>query len=383
MSIIYTYLGPAQSAVMVFPLLALALTVPYILYEYRRYGAIPLLRTVLIYFFILYLINAYFQVILPLPSREEVASSAVPAMQMEPGNFLRMIRRTADLDISGRRELLAFLKNPFVYQSILNAVLLFPLGVYLHYYYRRGFILSALIVFAVSLFFEFTQYSGLYGYYAHAYRTFDVDDIILNTAGGVAGWILSPVICFVLPARDAIDEAAYERGERIPFFRRFLAFAVDFSLICLVSWGISMILPDNVFGLVAGLIISIALLTAYLTFMPLLTNGYTVGKWLFRLQLVSERRGRRVEPALSQYLIRALFVSVLIAHIPVYYMMCEHMKQLTYNTAFNFWSGFENLLYIVSFALVVDVLARMMLDKKIFFYEIISGIHNESRVVRK
>ncbi len=383
MSIIYTYLGPAQSAVMVFPLLALALTVPYILYEYRRYGAIPLLRTVLIYFFILYLINAYFQVILPLPSREEVASSAVPAMQMKPGNFLRMIRRTADLDISGRRELLAFLKNPFVYQSILNAVLLFPLGVYLHYYYRRGFILSALIVFAVSLFFEFTQYSGLYGYYAHAYRTFDVDDIILNTAGGVAGWILSPVICFVLPARDAIDEAAYERGERIPFFRRFLAFAVDFSLICLVSWGISMILPDNVFGLVAGLIISIALLTAYLTFMPLLTNGYTVGKWLFRLQLVSERRGRRVEPALSQYLIRALFVSVLIAHIPVYYMMCEHMKQLTYNTAFNFWSGFENLLYIVSFALVVDVLARMMLDKKIFFYEIISGIHNESRVVRK
>ena len=383
MSIIYTYLGPVQSAVMVFPLLALALTVPYILFEYRRYGAIPLLRTVLVYFFILYLINAYFQVILPLPSREEVASSAVPAMQMEPGNFLRMIRRTADLDISGRRELLAFLKNPFVYQAILNAVLLFPLGVYLHYYYRRGFILSALIVFAVSLFFEFTQYSGLYGYYAHAYRTFDVDDIILNTAGGIAGWILSPVICFVLPARNAIDEAAYERGERIPFFRRFLAFAVDFSLIYIVSWGISMILPDNAFGLVAGLIISIALLTAYLTFMPLRTDGYTVGKWLFRLQLVSERRGRRVEPALSQYLIRALFISVLIAHIPVYYMLCEHMKQLTYNTAFNFWSGFENLLYIVIFALVVDVLARMMLDKKIFFYEIISGIHNESRVVRK
>ena len=383
MSIVYTYLGPIRSAVMVFPLLALVLTVPYILFEYRRYGAIPLLRTILVYFFILYLINAYFQVILPLPSRSEVASSAAPAMQLDPGNFLRMIRRTADLDISGRRELLAFLKNPFVYQAILNAVLLFPLGVYLHYYFRHGFFLSALIILAVSLFFEFTQYSGLYGYYAHAYRTFDVDDLILNTAGGIAGWILSPLICFVLPARDAIDSAAYDRGERIPFFRRFLAFMVDFSLIYIVSWVFSRIIPDNAFGLIFELIVSIALLTAYLTFMPLMTDGYTVGKWLFRLQLVSERRGRRVEPSLSQYLIRALFISVLLAHIPVYYVLCEQMKQITYNTAFNFWNGFQNLLYVVLFALVVDILARMMLDKKEFLHEKISGLHNESRIVRK
>lgn len=383
MSIVYTYLGPVQSAVMVFPLLALALTFPYILFEYRRYGAIPLLRTFLVYCFILYLINAYFQVILPLPTRAEVASSAAPAMQLEPGNFLRMIRRTADLDISGRRELIAFLKNPFVYQAILNAVLLFPLGVYLHYYYRRGLILSALIVFAVSLFFEFTQYSGLYGYYAHAYRTFDVDDLILNTAGGIAGWILSPVICFVLPKREAIDEAAYARGERVPFFRRFLAFLIDFSLVYVVSWVIALLIPDGAAGQVIELLISIALLTAYLTYMPYMTGGYTVGKWLFRLRLVPEGRGRWADASLLRYLIRALFISVLLAHIPFYYLLCEQMKQITYNTVFGFWSGFESLLYVVSFALIVDVLARMMMDKKVFLYEKISGLHNESRIERK
>jgi len=383
MSIIYTYLGPVRSAIMIFPLLALVLTVPYILYEYRRYGAIPLLRTFLVYVFILYIINAYFQVILPLPTRDEVASSAAPAMQLEPGNFLRMIRRTADLHISDKSELIAFLKNPYVYQALLNAVLLFPLGIYLHYYYRRGFIVSALLILAASLFFEYTQYSGLYGYYAHAYRTFDVDDIILNTAGGIAGWILSPLLCFALPARDAIDNAAYEKGERVPFFRRFLAFMVDFSLVCIVSWTISLIIPDNGFGLILEVFISIALLTAYLTYMPLKTGGYTVGKWLFRLQLTAEFRGRRIEPDLAQYLVRALFISVLLAHIPVYCLLCEQMKQITYNAVFGFWSGFENLLYVVMFALVVDVLARLMLNKKVFLYEKLTGVHNESRIVRK
>ena len=380
MSIIYTYLGPARSAVMVFPLLALALTVPYILFEYRRYGAIPLLRSILVYLFILYVISAYFQVILPLPTKAEVAGTAAPDLQLEPGNFLKMIRRTADLSISTRRDLIDLLKNPFVYESVLNLVLLFPLGVYLHYYFRRGILSSAVILLAVSLFFEYTQLSGLYGYYAHAYRTFDVDDLILNTAGGLAGWILSPLICFVLPAREKIDDAAYERGERIPFFRRFLAFMVDFSLVYLVQWVIARIIPDNPAGLVIEMIISIALLILYLTGMPAATGGYTIGKWLFRLQMVGEDRDGEYTPATKDYLLRAAFISILLAHLPGYYFLCEEMKEVTVNTAFRFWSGFESFLTAVMFVLLVDILARMMLGKKILLHEKISGIHNVSRI---
>ena len=90
MSIISSYLGPIHSAVLVFPLLALILAFPYIMYEYRHYGAIPLIRTIIVYTLILYLICAFFEVILPLPSRSEVASSSAPAMQMQPGNFLQI-----------------------------------------------------------------------------------------------------------------------------------------------------------------------------------------------------------------------------------------------------------------------------------------------------
>lgn len=380
MSIISTYLGPVQSAVLTFPLLALILTFPYLLLEYRRYGAIPILRTILVYAFILYLINAYFQVILPLPSRSEVASSAAPAMQMDPGHFLRMIRRTADLNIHSLSSLKTFLKNSYVYQAVLNAVLLFPLGIYLHYYFRVNFFLSAVLIFLCSLFFEVTQLTGLYGFYAHAYRTFDVDDLILNTAGGIAGWILSPLICFFLPSRESIDDAAYRRGDSIPLFRRFLAFSVDFSVISAIQWVISLIIPETAVGFVMEILISIVFSIIYFTVFPVITDGYTLGKLIFRLRLTNRRGRKNLSPLPQQYLLRASWISVLVAHLPHYWVLCQQMKQITYNASFTFWSRFQTLVEIGAAILILEVIVRIILGDKVFLYERLSCVQNENMI---
>ena len=89
------------------------------------------------------------------------------------------------LNIAGNKGLPPFLLviiGVLVFE-LLKIILQF-LGVNPYYNYV---VQGRVIVLAVSLFFEFTQYSGLYGYYAHAYRTFDVDDLILNTFGAAIG----------------------------------------------------------------------------------------------------------------------------------------------------------------------------------------------------
>ncbi len=380
MSIISSYLGPIHSAVLVFPLLALILAFPYIMYEYRHYGAIPLIRTIIVYTLILYLICAFFEVILPLPSRSEVASSSAPAMQMQPGNFLQMIRKTVDFDLHDRSTWKETLKNKYVYQAILNFILLFPFGIYLRYYFRRGFFTAFILTALMSVFFEWTQLSGLYGWYAHAYRTFDVDDIILNTAGGMLGWLMAPLFCLLLPSRDKIDGTAYERGTRIPMFRRFLAFVVDFGLISALEYGISLLIPDNAFGRMFAVLTSLVFSVIYFTVMPARTKGYTLGSALFRLRLVTGFR-RRIQPATFQeYLVHALLLSLCIAHLPHYWVLCQDMKQITSGAFFNFWKNFQLLTQVGMFLFVVEVLVRNITGDRIFFYERISGVHNESTI---
>ena len=381
MSIISQYLGPVESAVLIFPFVALALTFPYILYEYRHYGAIPLIRTILVYLFILYLINAYFQVILPLPARAEVAESAAKGMQLDPGHFIRVIRDTHYIrQLTNWPAIKEFLKDPVVYQAILNAVLLFPLGVFLHYYYRRGFILSVLICILVSLFFEVTQLTGLYGFYAHAYRTFDVDDIILNTAGGAAGWILSPLICLFLPSREKIDGTAYERGRQIPLFRRFLAFFLDFLLISSLQLGLSLIIPESEVSYILQVFLSVVCTIVYLTLVPMITGGYTIGKWLLRLRLYTRKRGKRIRPGFLQYFVRASYISILLVHLPHYWVLCQVMKQVTTGHTFNFWKNFQLASQFIMAFFFIEVLARLLMDKKEFFFEKISRVWNENLI---
>ena len=82
---------------------------------------------------------------------------------------------------------------------------MFPLGFYLRYYFRRKALGTAVACFCVSLFFELTQLSGLYGIYPRPYRLFDVDDLLCNTLGGMLGYFITGIFLKILPDREKID----------------------------------------------------------------------------------------------------------------------------------------------------------------------------------
>ena len=70
------------------------------------------------------------------------------------------------------------------------------------------------IGFLVTLSFETTQLTGLWGLYEHPYRLFDVDDLMLNTLGAMIGfWTVGPAMR-VLPDIRLVNEEAREAGMR-------------------------------------------------------------------------------------------------------------------------------------------------------------------------
>lgn len=285
------YAFPIEMALVVFPFLALALAFPFMIVQYRRYGSFIFWRAVVLYTFIFYLLAAYFLIILPLPSRSAVAAYTTPRYNLVPFTAVREFFATTVFRLNAPATWLAALKQPGFIQPTFNIVLTIPFGVYLRYYFKRSLPQIIAISFMLSLFFELTQLSGLYFIYPRPYRLFDVDDLILNTTGGLIGGLLAPLMMRVFPSRDEMDQRSYQKGQRVSWMRRFAAFVVDnvvvvpglgFLLGLLMQWltgaswarsvGVSMVAPMViVFGL-----------------LPVINRGQTPGKALVRIRIVNE-----------------------------------------------------------------------------------------------
>lgn len=52
------YLDVIMNALLVFPLMAVIFTLPYIIYNYRKYGSVFSMRILIVYSFVLYLLCA-------------------------------------------------------------------------------------------------------------------------------------------------------------------------------------------------------------------------------------------------------------------------------------------------------------------------------------
>lgn len=225
-----------QTAILLFPIVALFFTIPYILHQYHKYGSIHSWRTVVIYSFILYMMSAYFLVILPLPSQEYVSSLHRRAYNLQPFLVFQKIFTNTGLDLSDFSTYFPTLKNAVVYEAIFNVFLTVPFGVYLHYYFKCSFFKTFLFSFGLTLFFELTQLTGLYFIYPCSYRVFDVDDLILNTLGGCIGYFIGSLFLKFLPTREEMDEKSYQKGESVSFLRRMVSIGIDVSLIFLLTF---------------------------------------------------------------------------------------------------------------------------------------------------
>lgn len=294
------YLIPIQTAILLFPLLAACLTLPYVLHQYRKFGSIMMLRVAIVYSFVFYLLCAYFLVLLPLPPIEEVAQYTKAIMQLMPFSFVQ------DFQQAWHGSLLAFLKTPAFYQVGFNFLLLFPLGVYLSYYFQWSLSKVILSSFIVSLSFECLQLSGLLGIYPRPYRLFDVDDLIINTLGGCLGCLCAPLFAFFLPSRETLDLNSYHRGTNVSAGRRLFALIVD--QICLWSgmWLLDCLfsltnIPYQPFHAIIAFLLSFLLLDLLV---PCFWHGQTLGKHLVKIKLQEQDHPLRVLPCLFHFFLR-------------------------------------------------------------------------------
>lgn len=261
------YLTDLKMAAIVFPFLALLITIPFVLFNYHKYGSIHLYKAVLLYSFVLYLLCAYFLIILPLPNREEVAKMTSPVIQLIPFSCIMDI-------IKNFQPSLSFLKSSYVFVPLFNILLMIPFGIYLRYYFQCSFKKTLLYTMLLSLFFELTQLSGLYGIYPRPYRLCDIDDLIQNTLGGVFGYLLCGLLIKILPNMDTVNIKALEKGMKVSGFKRFTSLVLDMLLCLTVSGFAYLLFQDNNYVLfIAG--------GLYFLIPFIINQGQTVAqKWL-------------------------------------------------------------------------------------------------------
>lgn len=262
------YIEPIKYAIIIFPFIAFLFTLPYILHQYHKYGSVYYFRVLIVYSFILYLISAYFLVILPLPSFEEVNQMTSPTTQLVPFSFVRDFIEHSSFQIQDFSTYIKALMEPYCYVVLYNILLTIPFGIYLGYYFKCSLKKCVFYSFCLSLFFEITQLSGLYGIYSRGYRLFDVDDLILNTLGGLIGYLCSLGIKKILPSRERIDQKAYELGKKVSWLKRTTLFFLDLFFFTVIASFVQIFVSGN--------------LSLYLTFLfyyvlyPYWRNGKTL-----------------------------------------------------------------------------------------------------------
>ncbi len=275
------YKAPIEIAILVFPFVAFLLTIPFLIHHYRKYGAIPILRSLLFYSLILYLITAYFLVILPLPKKEVVANLTSSRVQLIPFHFIKEIINNTVFQWNHPNTYLPTFMSPSVYTVIFNIFLCLPFGVYLRYYFNKRWYHALIYTFFLSLFFELTQLSGLYGLYPRSYRLFDVDDLMINTFGGLIGFWLGRFFMIFLPPREKLEEISYEKGKRVSIIRRLVALFIDVLVISSFSLVVKIIFYNN---WVADFSLPLTILIYYFPF-SLILKSRTIGKAVVKIKI--------------------------------------------------------------------------------------------------
>lgn len=91
------YLEALRQAMVIYPIIIVLFTVPYIAWSYHKYGSVLSLRVLIVYSFILYLLCVYCLVILPLPTPERAATLHGHKVQLIPFSFIADIAKQSQI----------------------------------------------------------------------------------------------------------------------------------------------------------------------------------------------------------------------------------------------------------------------------------------------
>ncbi|SFA92349.1 Glycopeptide antibiotics resistance protein [Cohnella sp. OV330] len=289
-----SYLFPISYAFLSFPIAAAIFTVPFLVVQYRRHGYVHKIRALILYLLLLYLLNAVFIILLPLPpSIHNAPPDAGSYFQWIPFHFLTDIVRETGVKPGRPSTYPHLLGERAVLQVAFNVLLTIPFGLFLRYYFSAHWIRCLLLSLGLSLLFETTQVTGIFGIFDYPYRLFDVDDLITNTAGGMLGYVLAEWFASRLPRIDRLDAEVDLSLKRVSYTRRALAAGIDWCLLLPVCAVLGMLrLPIlYVFGFVV---------IVYFIVIPYATNGRTAGKWVVRIRV----RGKGERVALQELIVR-------------------------------------------------------------------------------
>lgn len=306
------YIEALEQAVILFPILAVLFTIPYIAWNYHKYGSVLSLRILIVYSFILYMLCAYCLVILPLPTGEAAANLSGHQAQLVPFTFLGDIARESDAVLSQPRTWLTVFNSNAFLTTLFNLFLTMPFGMYLRYYFRCGWKHTLVYSLLLSLFFELTQLSGLYFIYSGSYRLFDVDDLIVNTCGSMIGFVLARIAMRFLPSREELDRESFVRGRRVSLLRRIVAFIYD-EIAYAVPFIVVFLIWTANFGTMSVWVYALIWL-AYFALCPIVLRGQTIGHRLTKLRIVSFSGGKA---RWYQYALRYTLLFVLLVIAPV------------------------------------------------------------------
>ncbi|SEB68534.1 VanZ like family protein [Paramicrobacterium humi] len=261
--------------------------VPFVALSYRRRGGMSLGRSLLWFAALVYAMALWTYTLVPFPQSRDVQCAPT---QLVPLQFV------ADVLREGVSSLGAIIHNAALLQVAFNVLLFLPLGWFARWLAGRGLVVATLCGFAVSLAIELTQVTGLWGLYSCAWRIFDVDDLLANTAGAFLGSLLGMLLW--RRRRDRVDAA---EPRPITVTRRFLGILCDLAImwlsvfavgaarvvIALVDGRPQLALPDSVFSAIAFAIPFIAQLVV------VLASGATIGE---HIVLLSAQTGRVPAP---------------------------------------------------------------------------------------
>jgi len=324
MSHISGYSETILTACILFLPAAALFTLPFMVYHYRKYGSIPVLRVLIVYSFILYMMCAFMLTVLPLPTAEQLESMSPRGVQLIPFSTYADALRNAGLELSTPGALSdienwkRLLRSSGLFEILANIVMQVPLGIYLRYYFRRSWKQTLLIGLLVSLFYELTQLTGLWFFYPTSYRLCSVDDLFDNTLGCMIGYAITPLFSLLLPSREDIDRVSIARERRVTVMRRVCAAMVDWAVWCFAmvpvlylrgtSSGSFFLIGANSFFAWAFIV---------MVLVQWLFRGRTLGKWLLRIRLVNSKNGSR--PGFVS-LIKRYFIIYLLA--PLWLSVC-------------------------------------------------------------
>lgn len=363
--------------------MAAVFTVPYVIYQFRKYGSLLVLRVCIVYSFILYITCAYFLTILPLPPVSEVLYYTGPIADFVPFNAWSNFWAETSLVLSDPSTYIPAMFEQAFYEPFFNFLLLLPLGVYLRYYFKRTWLQTIIIAFLFSLSFELIQLSALFGIYPRPYRLFQVDDLINNTFGALVGFWITPLFSFFLPSRDRLDAVSYKRGRQVTYQRRGFALIFDWGIIIgLLHLAGRVLGTPTITDMIAldgkrSIVLYIVIILLYFMLLSWVTKGRTIGRFLVGIRLV----GSNKSPAgLFQYIIRYGLQYLLVFPAPfIAVKIYEKLADYTgiTHTVMNVMALAFGLIFAIS---VIQIFIGLFTRETRIFYEAMSKTMDISTV---